>query len=215
MNSQSRVEWRVIVLCAVFIVILVPCADSVATEPTVLEQLEEDFCAGKYDGIFARALLLAETADVRAQVIVGYLYAAGIGIEQDYAKSKSWWARAALQGDGEAEFHLGQLYEFGNGVEQNYKEAFPHYLRASEAGFELAQVQAGRFLLSGIGVPQDIEAATEWLTKAADQGYAGAFLELGRVHFFGVGANRDLAQAERQLRNALKAVTAPPLCQHD
>ncbi|PCI43732.1 MAG: hypothetical protein COB49_11820 [Alphaproteobacteria bacterium] len=50
---------------------------------------------------------------------IGYFYADGMGVEQDYKAAIKWLTEAALQGDSKAQVRLGLLYMNGEGVSRN------------------------------------------------------------------------------------------------
>ena len=58
-----------------------------------------------------------------AQSTLGFMYANGQGVEQNYAKAVEYYQLAADQGYANAQFNLGIIYEEGQGVEQNYAKA--------------------------------------------------------------------------------------------
>ena len=49
------------------------------------------------------------------QIDVLKMYAAGIGVPQDYEEAVKWYFRAAKQGSSEAQFELGFMYSSGRG----------------------------------------------------------------------------------------------------
>jgi uncharacterized protein len=56
-------------------------------------------------------------------VDLGWLYANGQGVAQDYAKAHEWYEKAAEKGDPIAMGNLGLLYHNGQGVRQDYAKA--------------------------------------------------------------------------------------------
>ena len=65
----------------------------------------------------------AEQGDVVAQTSIGFVYARGDGVAQDYAEAVRWFRKAAEQGDALGQFELGFMHEEGYGVAQDYAEA--------------------------------------------------------------------------------------------
>ena len=51
----------------------------------------------------------AKQGDVKAQKALGFMYAAGKGVRQDYAEAIKWYRLAAAQGDAEGQCRLAQL----------------------------------------------------------------------------------------------------------
>jgi hypothetical protein len=62
---------------------------------------------------------------------VAVLYEKGLGVTQDYAAAARWYAKAAEQGDAEAQYSIGVLYESGFGVAQSATDAQKWYALAA------------------------------------------------------------------------------------
>ncbi len=91
-----------------------------------LEVRAQDIQAGAraYNfGDYATALKLwrplAEKGDRQAQHHMGLMYAQGLGVPRDHAKSTQWFRKAA-----QAQHTLGLLFTNGEGVPQNYVRAY-------------------------------------------------------------------------------------------
>ena len=70
---------------------------------------------------------------------LGYCYAKGIVVNQDYNKAAYWFKAAAKQGYGIAKFNLANCYYIGKGMRQDYSLADYWYSKAAEDGVKLAQ----------------------------------------------------------------------------
>jgi len=57
------------------------------------------------------------------QTALGFCYAYGIGIKQDYKLAANWYTMAADQGDAKAQCNLALLYETGQGVKKSQKKS--------------------------------------------------------------------------------------------
>ena len=79
---------------------------------------------------------LADAGEASAQVALGWMYAEGRGVPQDYVEAAAWFRRSAEQGDAEAQFNLGLMYDQGRGVPQDDAEAI--------AWFRLGVCAAGK-----------------------------------------------------------------------
>lgn len=65
----------------------------------------------------ARVLMpLAERGNPRAQSMVGFMYATGQGVPQNYDAAAYWYRLGAEQGDVMAQYLLGLAYDKGQGV---------------------------------------------------------------------------------------------------
>ena len=124
-------------------------------------------------------LPLAEHGDAGAQYHLGYIYANGLGVAQDYSKAVKWWQEAADRGLAEAQNNLGFMYEDGHGVPQDYSKALIWYRKAAEQGDAVAQFNVAVMYDDGRGVPQDNAEAVRWYRKAAVQALPAAQANLG------------------------------------
>lgn len=69
-----------------------------------------------------------------AQKTLGFVYANGLGVAQDYAKAARWHHAAADQRDGDALHNLGYLYAGGYGVDPDDIQAHMWYNLAAAQG---------------------------------------------------------------------------------
>lgn len=107
------------------------------------------FAANRFDGLgqlsspyppspipseeeFAKIRTTAENGDAESQLYMGYFFANGDRIKQDFAMAANWYRKAAEQGNARAQYYLGFLYDCGVGVEQDFGEAFKWYMKAVE-----------------------------------------------------------------------------------
>ncbi len=79
---------------------------------------------------------LADQGDVAAQTSLGYLYANGKGVLQDFTEAAKWYRLAADRGGAVAQLGLGDMYMEGQGMPQNYVEAVKLYRLAATQGLE-------------------------------------------------------------------------------
>lgn len=68
----------------------------------------------------AKVTVLARKGDMNAEAQLGWMYATGRGVPQDFYKAAQWYYLAATKGQGWAQFQLGLLYNKGQGVPCNY-----------------------------------------------------------------------------------------------
>ena len=95
------------------------------------------------------------------------MYAKGQGVARDYAKAIAWYAKAADQGNANAQFNLGSMYERGQGVARNYAKAAEWYAKAADQGKAKAQYNLGLMYARGPGVARDHVQAYMWFNVAA------------------------------------------------
>ena len=77
---------------------------------------------------------LAERGDPVGEARLGYLYQAGLGVQQDFAAAAQWYRLAADQGNIAAQNNLGSLYEKGQGVPQDLVQSAVWYSLAAAQG---------------------------------------------------------------------------------
>ena len=74
--------------------------------------------------VSARVMLrLARRGDARAQTYLGFMYATGMGVPQNFSEAAYWMRLAADHGRPEAQYLLGLMYDKGHGVRQDFIEA--------------------------------------------------------------------------------------------
>jgi hypothetical protein len=76
----------------------------------------------------------AEAGDSKAQAAVGWTYAHGNCIPQNYVEAAKWYRKAADQGHRGAQLNLGSLLLKGQGVEQDLTEAYKWIVLAKRPG---------------------------------------------------------------------------------
>ena len=77
---------------------------------------------------------LAEQGDPVGEARLGYLYQAGLGVQQDSAAAAQWYRLAAGQGNIAAQNNLGSLYEKGQGVPRDLVQSAVWYSLAAAQG---------------------------------------------------------------------------------
>ena len=91
---------------------------------------------GEHEAAFGTFLDLATRGHPRAQYQVGWLYANGRGVPQDFQEAVRWYRQAAEQGHPAGQWALGRRYVRGEGVEQDLAEALAQaWLEAWRARF--------------------------------------------------------------------------------
>lgn len=104
-------------------------------------------------------------------------------------------AKAAIQGNADAQYSLGVRYDKGLGVTIDEVKAVEWYRKAAEQGHVSAQYNLGVSYDNGQGIVKDETKAVEWYGKAAEQGHARAQYNLGVSYENGQGATKDRAKA--------------------
>ena len=70
---------------------------------------------------------------------LGWCYANGEGVPQDFQEAVKWYRKAAEQGHADAQNNLGNRYYKGDGVMRNLVEAYKWFSLASAQGNEIAK----------------------------------------------------------------------------
>jgi len=84
--------------------------------PALAAPGEGAFRAGDYPRAAKSVGPAAERGNARAQAILGFMYANGRGVPQNYALSVYWLRRGAEQGNPAAQQQLGLMYDKGHGL---------------------------------------------------------------------------------------------------
>jgi len=151
----------------------------------------------KTSDLLASTIQAAGRGDVSAISNLGFMYAKGIGIEQNEKDGVEWYHKAAELGHVTSQFNLGVMYAKGRGIEQNYIESLKWYKKAAEQGDLTAQATVGMMFAKGIGCEKNNEVALHWYQKAASKGDVKAQYNLGNMYVKGVGADIDEFEAFR------------------
>ena len=100
-------------------------------------------------------------------------------IENNMEEAATWYRKAAVQNDLDAQYKLGLCYDKGEGVPQDSKEAVKWYQKAAEHGIVEAQINLGVCYENGSGIPKSIPEAVKWYREAADGRSTEAQYKLG------------------------------------
>lgn len=187
-NTTLAIELLAIALAALL---------SYSTAYAGLEEGRAAYQREDYRAAFAEFQPLAEQGNLRAQAMIGWMYAQGLGVRKNAKEALKWLQRAG-SADGnpdsaKAQHNLGVMYENGLGVTRDLKKAAYWYSRGAQNGDPSAQSNLGTLYLDGSGVEKDPSKGIFWLTKAAEQGDPEAYTNLGRVYFEGIGVPKNWA----------------------
>lgn len=107
--------------------------------------------------------------------------------------------RAALAGQGEAQYLVSKCYFDGTGVDKDVMEALAWLHISAESGFVDAQALLAHLCYHS---DHDYVEAAKWYRKAAEQADASAQCELANCSFDGEGVPQDYAEAVKWNRKA-------------
>lgn len=113
----------------------------------------------------------AERGDARAQGQLGFMYATGRGVAQNYTLASYWYRRSAEQGNAAAQHLLGLMYDKGFGVPPDYVLAHMWLNLAAartrgdvhEDNIRLRDAVAGKMSLGQLADAQYL--AVNWIPK--------------------------------------------------
>jgi len=110
---------------------------------------------------------LAEQGDPTAQASMGFRYAEGEDVPQDYAEAVRWFSMAAEQGHVKSQAILGAYYWAGRGVPQNLVKAYFWSVLAQAGGDEASKyrvpVLASRMTHAQVASAQ--QQANDWIKE--------------------------------------------------
>lgn len=127
----------------------------------------------------------AQAGHSRAQLALGLLHAAGLGVPQSNAEATKWFARAAGEGNAHAQYNLALMLLVGIDVARNEKEAVERLRRAARMGLPQAQSDLGALHFVGFHGEIGYREAVSWLRAAAERGHPIAQLNLGCAYLAG------------------------------
>lgn len=140
-----------------------------------------------YDkGEYAKGIALMEQAAEQnvldADLMLGYAYMSGLGVDRDMDKAVKYYGQAADLGDATAAYNLGTLYYNGQGVERNFAEAAKWFEKAAAQGNGAAAFNAAGIYENGTGgTEKKPEKAIELYRIAAKNGISPATQALQRL----------------------------------
>jgi uncharacterized protein len=133
--------------------------------------------------------------DPRSCTYLGYLYAIGQGVPQDYRQAAALYRKACDKGQAAGCSNLGAAYASGQGVPQDYGQAVALFRKACDGGHDGGCNNLGVAYERGQGVPQDYGQAVSHYGKACDLGFAQVCGFLGSFYETGRGVTQDYSRA--------------------
>lgn len=122
---------------------------------------------GQSKEAYDRCLLLAQEGSPKAQLLVGWMYLAGRGVQQNVEAAEAWIRKAVKADFPQAEFYLGAIFRFRG----DYRTALEWFTRSACNGYIPAIYHLGRIYRFGEGVPEDRSKAFEYIEEAAAKGH--------------------------------------------
>ena len=151
----------------------------------------------------------AIAGDADAQFNLGQAYKLGRGVPVDMAMAESWYRKAALQGQIQAETNYG-LILFQNGKRG---DAVPWLEKSITRGEPRAQLVLGTMLYNGDGIARDWPRAYALLARSAAQGQPRASEVQAQMDQYIPAADRQkgLALARQYEAEAQRPILPPEI----
>lgn len=138
----------------------------------------------------------AESGEVFAKYVVGYMFANGENAPQDPSQALKWHTRASERGFAPSTLAVANMYLDGDGVEKNLSKAIEWYEQAAATGYVRAQSNLAGIYLGSEDVQPDFARAIHWYRQAAAQGHASSRYNLALMYSSGWGVpERDYVAA--------------------
>lgn len=131
--------------------------------------------------------------DAQDQLVLGWAYYNGIGVEKDHEKSAEWFQKAANQGNSEAQYYLGRLYYSGEYGEKNIPKGKKLLEKSALQGYFWAQNDLGYILET----EEKYKEALDWYLRAAAQNCSRSCLNIGYLYQNGLGVKKNDEEAKK------------------
>ena len=118
--------------------------------------------------------MLSDKGDMQARMILGMLYAEGIGCEQNVAHGLSLLDSSAAHGNAEAYKRMGDIFLVGELVEPSTEKAIECYKAAASLGMTNAYEVMGDIFYKGELTKRDVSKAIELYEMGAKEGHSAA-----------------------------------------
>ena len=179
----------------------------------LLTHLDDDdvdaFLRQDYAAVLASLRPQADQGAASAQTVLGYMYSAGLGVDQNDSIAVEWYRKAAEQDDPDAQYLLGYMHHRGFGVAMYFAQALQWYRKSAAQGVAAARVGLGEMYDKGQGVAPDRDAALAHYSSAAEAGLAAGQHNLAVAYENGDGVPRDFDAALKWYRLAAAQDFAP------
>lgn len=166
---------------------------ALAVEAATFEEAIALFQDKHYEEARQVALDFAEKGDVRAMVMLGTMYQAGYGVQEDAREAARWYTLAADKGNKDALFSLAMMLLDGSLGTIDKVRGIPLLVKAAEGGNPAAQYNLG--LLASNEDPPDWTRAFQWFARSAELGMAEGEYNLGILYAEGKSVEKNLVTA--------------------
>jgi len=168
-----------------------------------LDKARADIDAGNCGAAIPLLLPLAESGNMEAQFLLGYMRFTSCEYPFTDADLRDWLVRATEQGHAEACYYLA-WFPNAQGISSiENKEDMSLLMEAAKRGSVAAQRHLGACLATGDWIGEKDEAkAIEWYTAAAEQGHPESQYDLGFMLLLGEGTDKNTLKGMKWLTMA-------------
>ena len=137
----------------------------------------------------------ADKGSTDAMVMLGDVYAYGLGVDANSSMAAKWKKRAADLGNAQGENDYADYLLQGYGVEQDEAAAFRFYMKAADQGLDEAVFNVGMCYYYGRSVQENNVEALKHFRRAANNNYSPAIYFIGECYLYGYGVEANEATA--------------------
>jgi TPR repeat protein len=158
---------------------------------------------GDCQEVFPLLLPLAESGNVEAQFLLGYMYFADCEYPFSDSVARDWLVKAREQGHARASYYLAWFPDEDGVSCIDDAESMSLLIEAGERGAVEAQRILGAYFATGDWIgPKDEVKAVEWYTKAAEQGHTESQYDLGLMTLQGEGTAKNTLKGMEWLKKS-------------
>ena len=158
----------------------------------------------RYEDAAKAFTMLFDEGHPEAGLGLGWLYAHGVGVEEDFERAEHVLRAAVEAGNDGGLYQLGRLY-LRNGFPEN---AFAQFSEGARRNDLPSLYWTGWAYLKGMGTEKDLSKAEACLKSAADRGHVFAARELATARYRGTFGPPDrIGGAIAVLRAIIRGVT--------
>ena len=132
---------------------------------------------------------------------LGFLYAHGNGVEQNYLRAQEWFEKA---GPSQRLLTVAILFNKDGEESKDYNISRNLFEISAAAGYSEAMLNLGRAYVGGWGVERDLEKAREWIEKALATGDNNAVVELSWIWTPNGDAKSALATVDKYVQRDIR-----------
>jgi hypothetical protein len=155
----------------------------------------EAFTAGNYPRAFDLAITFATRGDLQSMRLLGEMYSAGLGVDQDQDEAAEWLALASQQGDLDAKVLLATMI-LDRVIDRGTAEEAADLLKQAADGDNVGGKQLLAMLhLEGRGVERDLALGAQLMREAAQANDVTAQYTMGILYAEGAGVRQDTREA--------------------